>query len=67
MVNYGDVNLLAAERDVTGLVQKLKWLIDHAEKWETITKVGRKHVEQEFDAAIQAQKLSDIYFSLHTN
>ena len=53
--------LLAAERDVEGLVDRLKWLIDHPERWEAMALAGRQHIEAEFDAAAQGRRLAEHY------
>jgi colanic acid/amylovoran biosynthesis glycosyltransferase len=64
VVRYEGVNLLVEERDVEGLVQHVRWLVEHPERWETITSSGRQHVEAEFDARSQAKKLEEIYFQI---
>ncbi len=55
---------LAEERDVEGLVQIIRWLLNNREKWDAIAGAGRKHIEREFDAEEQGRKLAGIYRSL---
>lgn len=57
-------NLLAAERDVDGLVSHLKWLIDHPMQWRKMLEAGREHIEQEYDARKQGASLAKIYQSM---
>jgi colanic acid/amylovoran biosynthesis glycosyltransferase len=61
VVTHKASGLLAAERDVNGLVQHLQWLIENPESWLAMALVGRKHIEMEFDARIQGQSLKRIY------
>ncbi len=61
VVQYSIEDWLVAERDVDGLVSKLKWLIKNAEKWRTMLDEGRKHVEKEYDARKQGRKLGEMY------
>lgn len=60
----GVTGLLAEERDVSGLVAHLQWLIEHPNKWDDMVQAGRKHVEAEYDARIQGSRLATIYNNL---
>ena len=60
----GKTGLLAPEGDLDGLVDRLEWAIGHWQDWETIRKAARKHVEEQFDAHLQAEKLAGIYRAL---
>lgn len=60
----GKTGLLAQEGDLDGLVDRLEWAVGHWQDWETIRKAARKHVEGQFDAQIQAEKLAGIYQAL---
>ena len=57
----GQTGWLAEERDVHGLVEHLKWLVDHPHTWRTFTDRGRKHIEENFDVRVQASLLEKIY------
>ena len=56
----GVTGLLAPERDVSGLLSNLTYLIDNPD-WNKMLILGRKHVESEYDAQTQASKLAQIY------
>lgn len=56
--------LLAAERDVDGLVARLQELIDAPGSWESRAAINRARMESEFDAAIQGKTLAAIYARL---
>lgn len=56
----GVTGFLAPERDPSGLLSILTHLIDHPD-WNQMLISGRKHVESEYDAKIQASKLAEIY------
>lgn len=53
--------LLTEERDVDGLVNHLKWLTANPGKWQPMLEAGRRHVEKEFDASVQGERLMEIY------
>jgi colanic acid/amylovoran biosynthesis glycosyltransferase len=63
-VIHGKTGWLAAERDVNGLVQHLRWYVTHPEHWQEMVMAGRLHVEAEYDVVKQADRLGDIYKSL---
>ncbi len=58
--------LLAAERDIPGLVNQLLWLTEHPQAWHHLVQAGRAHIEAEFDARVQGQRLATIYRNLIT-
>jgi colanic acid/amylovoran biosynthesis glycosyltransferase len=60
-VQDGVSGLLANERDVDGLVKDLKWLVDHPEKWLSMADAGRRHMEKEYNAKVQGQRLASLY------
>jgi colanic acid/amylovoran biosynthesis glycosyltransferase len=60
----GKSGLLVPEKNVDDLTDRLEFLVTHPEKWEEMGRAGRAHIEQEYDAVKQAQKLEDIYSSL---
>lgn len=57
----GVTGFLAEERDASGLLSILNHLIDHPESWNKMLISGRKHVESEYNAKIQASKLAELY------
>lgn len=60
----GITGLLAPEGDLNGLVDRLEWAIGHWQDWEAIREAARKHVEEQYDARLQAEKLAVIYQTL---
>ena len=64
VVKHGVTGLLAEERDVEGLVENLRWLLNHPGRWTEMVSAGRKHVETEFNARVQGEKLGRIYREL---
>ncbi|MGE5707882.1 MAG: glycosyltransferase [Bacteroidota bacterium] len=64
VIKHGESGLLAPERDVEGLAKHLQTLIEHPERWEAMGRAGRAHVEKEYDARFQGQRLGAIYDAL---
>lgn len=60
----GKSGLLVPEKDTDGLTDRLDYLVAHPELWEQMGRAGREHIEQEYDAITQAQKLEAIYGGL---
>jgi colanic acid/amylovoran biosynthesis glycosyltransferase len=52
---------LAEERDVAGLLHRLRWLVENAGNWEPELAQARRHVELNFISHIQGQQLAEIY------
>ena len=48
VVRDGKSGLLAPERDVDGLAERLRWMIENSEKWPAMGKAGRDYVSAEF-------------------
>ncbi|MFN8561494.1 MAG: glycosyltransferase [Anaerolineae bacterium] len=67
IIRHGETGLLAAERDVQGLLDHLRWFAAHPVDWETMTQAGRRHVEAEFDRAKQNQRLEATYLEAIAN
>ena len=61
VVRDGETGLLAEERDVDGLVQCLDRLLSNPGTWRDMAEAARTHLEREFDARRQAEKLAEIY------
>lgn len=64
VIRDGVGGLLAEERDVGGLADCLEWLVKNPGHWPTLATAAREHIEQYFDARIQAHALGDIYRSV---
>jgi colanic acid/amylovoran biosynthesis glycosyltransferase len=56
--------LLAPERDVDALAERLCWLVDHPLEVSQITAFVRTELEERFDSRRQAERLADIYLEL---
>lgn len=67
VVQSGVDNWLVDERDVDGLVEKMRWLVQNNEKWPPIVEAERKHLEIGFNAAIQGVGLARKYKRLSIN
>lgn len=52
---------LAEERDVPGLVNQLKWLVENSGRWNSRLVEARQHVATNFDACRQGLRLAQIY------
>lgn len=57
----GRTGLLAEERDVDGLMERLLWLVEHPTGWGSLTSEGRTHVEKEYDVVKQARRQARFY------
>lgn len=64
VLNYGEEGWLTKERDVDGVVSILKkWLIA-PELWQHRVAHARKHIESEYEAVNQGERLGEIYQEL---
>ncbi len=61
VVKHGVTGLLAEERDVTGIIKHLHWLIANPVSWNEMLKAARKHIENEYDVVQQGARLASIY------
>lgn len=61
IIHHGLTGLLAEERDVEGLAEQIKWLIENPKKWLQILTNARQHIEREYDLHQQGVKLLDWY------
>ena len=61
VINNRVTGLLAPERDVDGLVGHLKWSVINPEKWGEMLQASRTHIQKEFNAHIQGERLFMIY------
>ena len=64
IVASGVSGLLAEERDVRGLAQHLEWLATHTDQWAVMAAAARRHIENEYCARRQGERLADIYAEL---
>jgi colanic acid/amylovoran biosynthesis glycosyltransferase len=60
----GRTGFLAAERDVDGLVDCLLRAVRQPHSWGEFLNRGRVHIESQFSAIVQGERLADIYESV---
>lgn len=60
-VRAGETGWLAPERDVEALADCIRRLVAAPETWETLGRAGRRHVERDYNAAVQATRLEQLY------
>ena len=56
--------LLSEESNVDGLVASLRQLANEPQRWPALGRAGRDHIQKEFDARRQGEKLAAIYEEL---
>ncbi|MCB8967318.1 MAG: glycosyltransferase [Ardenticatenaceae bacterium] len=61
IIKHKETGRLAAERDVNDIAAQIRWWLEHPEAWDDLLANGRKHIEQEYNAVIQGQRLAQIY------
>lgn len=61
VITHGKSGLLAAERNVEQLANHIKWLAESPQAWPRFTSTARQHIEREYNAKIQGQRLGAIY------
>lgn len=64
IVRHGETGWLAEERDVDGILASLKKWVDAPERWPEFLIAGRRHIEHEYDAERQGERLAEIYRAL---
>jgi colanic acid/amylovoran biosynthesis glycosyltransferase len=64
IIEDGSSGLLAPERDVDGLVERVQWLIAHPDRWAEMARRARARIELEFDALKQGERLCALYEQL---
>jgi colanic acid/amylovoran biosynthesis glycosyltransferase len=67
LVEDGDSGFLVPERDAEAIAEKLNYLINHPELWETIGKAGRDRVETCYNLDKLNDKLIHIYQQIIKN
>jgi colanic acid/amylovoran biosynthesis glycosyltransferase len=61
VVIHGRTGLLAPEHDIDALAAHLRWLVAHPSQWGAMRAAARAHIEAEFDARRQGERLGAIY------
>ncbi|WP_438351857.1 glycosyltransferase [Paenibacillus sp. FA6] len=64
LVTDGQEGLLVPEKNIIGLVEKFKYLIENPTIRQEMGEKGRKKVESNFDSSKQVRKLESIYSNL---
>lgn len=64
VIQHGVTGWLAPERDVDALVAGLKWWTGQTAEWPARLAAGRRHIEREYDAVRQGERLAAIYGEL---
>lgn len=64
VLHYGDNSLLANERDVDGLVHVIRRWLQSPDTWADRLSCARRHIEREYNAAVQGNALADVYQSV---
>lgn len=64
VITHRKSGLLAPERNVEQLANHIKWLVENPEAWPRFTSTARKHIEREYNAKTQGQRLGAIYRDL---
>ncbi|HEX5476696.1 MAG TPA: glycosyltransferase, partial [Burkholderiales bacterium] len=61
MVIDGETGFLAPERDVSGIVECLRRAVGAPDRWPVLLDAARRHIEKEFNASTQGERLAGIY------
>lgn len=64
LVQNGVSGYLVPEKDVDGLLMKLKHLVENTEEWAKLGKAGRDYVEDFFNIQVLNDRLEDLYQNL---
>jgi len=60
-VKNGESGYLVPERDIGALTERLEFLVYNPEIWAKMGKLGRGHIEKNYDTKKQVKKLEEIY------
>ena len=60
----GKSGFIVPEKDIDGMVDKVGYLIDHRNTWLEMGRVGRKHIEENYDVNVLNDKLVELYKEL---
>jgi colanic acid/amylovoran biosynthesis glycosyltransferase len=61
VVKHNETGFLAPERDPDALARHLRRLVKAPNRWAELGRAGRAHVEAEYNAQVQGQRLADRY------
>lgn len=61
VLSSAGAHLLAKENDVGEIVARLQWLVENPEAWESMLADIRRHIDAEYDAVRQGERLAGIY------
>jgi colanic acid/amylovoran biosynthesis glycosyltransferase len=61
LIKDGKNGFLVKEKDTAQLTDRLLFLVDHPEIWESMGQWGRNHVEENFERFKQAKKVEKLY------
>lgn len=61
VVVNGVCGYLVPERDTFGLAERLQFLVEHPEIWQSMGEKGRQHVESQYEMRKQASRLESLY------
>jgi colanic acid/amylovoran biosynthesis glycosyltransferase len=64
VLEHGESGLLAAEGDVDALAAHLRRLAASPGAWLSLATCARRHIEREFDLAVQGRRLAELYREL---
>ena len=60
-IEHRRTGMLAEERDIEGIADCLRWLIQHPRAWSTITDAARRRVDGEYNVTRQGAELAGLY------
>ncbi|MDI6400548.1 glycosyltransferase [Balneolaceae bacterium ANBcel3] len=61
IIQDGETGLLTDEHDIHGIEQAIRTLISNRDLWYTLPERARSHIESDFNAKKQGERLADIY------
>ncbi len=64
VILHGKTGWLAPEHDVEALAAHLRWLVANPRHWDALRAGARAHIEAEFDARRQGERLGSVYREL---
>jgi colanic acid/amylovoran/stewartan biosynthesis glycosyltransferase WcaL/AmsK/CpsK len=64
LIEDGVSGFLVSERNATELVEKIEYLIEHPDLWESMSVAARKKVENKFNVQKTVERLEGIFYRL---
>lgn len=64
LVDHMRSGLLVPERNPQRLAESIIYLIEHSDTWESMGKIGRQKIEEEFDIEDHLSRLEGYFYSL---